>query len=135
MVGLVVAIGNNWSADRLQNSSFHVMWPLAVAIVGFVVAAASLNTGERYFAMILMVGGRHGANAVLLAWTQKTMIRPRIKRASAVAFVNAFGDCRGSSRRICIRIARSHGMYSPCLRTQGSRWGLLFSRCLCGLSC
>ncbi|KAL2789216.1 major facilitator superfamily domain-containing protein [Aspergillus keveii] len=95
MVGLVVAIGNNWSADRLQNSSFHVMWPLAVAIVGFVVAAASLITGARYFAMILMVGGGHGANAVLLAWTQKTMIRPRIERASAVAFVNAFGNLSG----------------------------------------
>ncbi|KAL3462654.1 major facilitator superfamily domain-containing protein [Aspergillus heterothallicus] len=95
MVGLVVAIANNWSADRLQNSSFHIMWPLAVAIVGFVVAAASLNTGARYFAMILMVAGGHGANSVLLAWTQKTMIRPRIKRASAVAFVNAFGNLSG----------------------------------------
>ena len=41
---------------------------------------------------MLMVGGGHGANAVVLAWTQKTMLRPRIKRAAAVAFVNAFGN-------------------------------------------
>ncbi|RMJ03677.1 hypothetical protein BHE90_014491 [Fusarium euwallaceae] len=91
-LGLIFSIVNNWSADRLQNSSFHVMWPLALAIVGFVVGAAALQTGPRYFAMMLMVGGGHGANAVVLAWTQKTMLRPRIKRAAAVAFVNAFGN-------------------------------------------
>ncbi|KAF5005261.1 hypothetical protein FDECE_8247 [Fusarium decemcellulare] len=74
-LGLIFSIANNWSADRLQNSSFHVMWPLALAIVGFVVGAAALQTGPRYFAMMLM-----------------TMLRPRIKRAAAVAFVNAFGN-------------------------------------------
>ncbi|KAL5046492.1 hypothetical protein BDW71DRAFT_197443 [Aspergillus fruticulosus] len=92
MLGLIVSIANNWSADRFQNSSFHAIGPMVVAIIGFVVAAASLNTGARYFAMILMVAGGHGSNAVVLAWTQKTMLRPRIKRASAVAFVNAFGN-------------------------------------------
>ncbi|KAH6951268.1 major facilitator superfamily domain-containing protein [Ilyonectria sp. MPI-CAGE-AT-0026] len=92
MLGLIFSIVNNWSADRLNNSSFHVMWPLALAIVGFVTAAATLNTGARYLAMMLMVGGGHGANAVVLAWAQKTMLRPRIKRAAAVAFINAFGN-------------------------------------------
>lgn len=85
-------ITNNWSADRLRNSSFHVIWPLVLAIVGYVIAATTLNTSARYFAMIAMVAGGHGANTVLVAWTQKVMIRPRIKRASAVAFVNAFGN-------------------------------------------
>ncbi|KAL4972759.1 major facilitator superfamily domain-containing protein [Aspergillus desertorum] len=92
MIALVFSIANNWSADRYQNSLFHAIGPMVVAIIGFVVAAASLNTGVRYFAMILMVVGGHGSNAVVLAWTQKTMLRPRIKRASAVAFVNAFGN-------------------------------------------
>lgn len=40
----------------------------------------------------LMIGGGHGSNAVLVAWAQKTMLRPRIKRAAAVAFINAFGN-------------------------------------------
>ncbi|KAJ5701432.1 MFS transporter [Penicillium malachiteum] len=92
MVALFVSITNNFSADRQQNSSFHVCWPLIMAICGFVIGAAATNTGARYFSMILMVSGGHGANAVLLAWTQKTMLRPRVKRASAVAFVNAFGN-------------------------------------------
>lgn len=40
----------------------------------------------------LMIGGGHGSNAVLVAWAQKTMLRPRIKRAAAVAFINAVGN-------------------------------------------
>ncbi|GAB1196601.1 hypothetical protein APSETT444_005874 [Aspergillus pseudonomiae] len=92
MLALLISIVNNLSADRLKNSSFHIIWPLVLAIIGFVIAAATLNTGARYFAMIAMVAGGHGSNAVLLAWVQKTMLRPRIKRASAVAFVNAVGN-------------------------------------------
>lgn len=68
------------------------MWPLAVATVGFITGAATLNTGARYFAMYLMIAGGHGANAVIVSWCQKTLLRPRIKRAAAVAFVNCFGN-------------------------------------------
>ncbi|KAH0563195.1 hypothetical protein GP486_002241 [Trichoglossum hirsutum] len=92
VVAMIASLVNNYSADRLQNSSFHIAWPLCIAIIGFTVGALSLHIGVRYVAMILMISGGHGSNAVLLAWTQKTMLRPRIKRAAAVAFVNAFGN-------------------------------------------
>lgn len=92
-LGIIITIINNYFADRLQNSSFNVVWPLAVSIVGFAVGAGTLNTGARYFAMVLMIAGGHGANAVAIAWVSKTLLRPRIKRAAAVAFVNAFGNC------------------------------------------
>lgn len=107
MVGLVVSIANNWSADRTKNLSFHIMWPLAFAILGFILAAASLKTGPRYFAMILMVAGGHGSNSVCLAWTQKTMLRPRIKRAAAVAFVNAIGN----TSQVIPSVYLSHPIY------------------------
>ncbi|KAF4305610.1 major facilitator superfamily transporter [Botryosphaeria dothidea] len=75
------------------------MWPLALAIVGFVFAAVSLNTGARYFAMILMVGGGHGANAFVLAWAQKTVwsyihadtAKPRYVLAMSVNSASALG--------------------------------------------
>lgn len=132
-VGAVVCVLNNLSADARRNSSFHIMWPLAVAIAGFVIGAATLNTGARYFAMILMIAGGHGANAVVVAWAQKTMLRPRIKRAAAVAFVNAFGnsaqvcgtrrlasydqantDDNRSSHRTCTRLLPRLATYWPC---------------------
>lgn len=92
LVGALISIANNWSADRRANASFHIIWPLALATVGFVTGAATLNKGARYFAMYLMIAGGHGANAVIVSWCQKTLLRPRIKRAAAVAFVNCFGN-------------------------------------------
>lgn len=74
-MGFIFFIANNWIVDRLNGSSFHLMWPLALAIVDFVFAAVSLNTGARIFALILIVGGGHGANAFVLAWAQKTVLR------------------------------------------------------------
>ncbi|KAF2135838.1 uncharacterized protein K452DRAFT_238615 [Aplosporella prunicola CBS 121167] len=92
IISVFLIIANNHSSDRLGNSSFHVIGPMLLALIGFIVASSTLNTGARYFAMILMVSGGHGSNAVIVAWIQKTMLRPRIKRAAAVAFVNAVGN-------------------------------------------
>lgn len=39
LMAILVAVFNNWSADRTGNSSFHVVWPLAAAIIGFVSVA------------------------------------------------------------------------------------------------
>jgi hypothetical protein len=64
------------------------MLPMTIAIAGFVIGAASLNTGARYFAMVLMIAGGHGANAVVIAWVAKPMLRSRMKRAAAMS-VNA----------------------------------------------
>lgn len=105
-IGIVITIINNYFADRLQNSSYNVAWPLAVSIVGFALGAATLNVGARYFAMVLMIGGGHGANAVAIAWVSKTMLRPRMKRASAVAFVNAFGNCAQVCATVCVLFLR-----------------------------
>jgi hypothetical protein len=68
------------------------MRPLAFAILGFMFAAASLNTGARYFQIVLMVASSHRKNYVCLAWTQKTMLCPRVKRAAAVLLSTPIGS-------------------------------------------
>lgn len=148
MFSLIVTVSNNYSADRLRNSSFHVVWPLTMAIVGFIIAAVCTTTAPRYFAMFLMIAGGHGSNAVLLAWAQKTMLRPRIKRAAAVAFVNAVGNVsqvsylfwrhfyfltpitiinlRRSFPPICIRTRQSRNTLWPCRQMPRSPSSQLF---------
>jgi Major Facilitator Superfamily len=111
LVAMIISIGNNRSADCRRNSSFHIIWPLALAVLGFVLGALSLHTRVRYFAMVLMITGGQGSNAVLLAWTQKTILRPRIKRASAVAFVNAVGNL-AQVRRLLVMF--THPFELPC---------------------
>ncbi len=92
LIGIGLGTFNSWSSDRKQNCSYHIVWPLAAAIIGFTVSAASTNTGSRYFAMTIMIAAEHGANAILLAWVPKTMIRPQKKRAVALAFISATGS-------------------------------------------
>lgn len=52
-LGMTISIVNNYSADRLQNSSFHIMWPMVLSIIGFVVGASATAEGPRYFAMMV----------------------------------------------------------------------------------
>jgi hypothetical protein len=106
IITLIIAAANNYSSDRLANSSYHIIWPMVVAIIGYVIAgtAPTDNIGVRYFSMIVMMVGAYGSNAVLLAWTQKTMLRPRIKRAAAVAFVNSMGAVAQVSQPLCLHL-------------------------------
>ncbi|OKL61998.1 hypothetical protein UA08_02917 [Talaromyces atroroseus] len=71
---------------------FHVTIPLAVAVVAYIIAVASLNTGARYFAMMLMPGGCYSATIVILSWATGTLSQPSIKRASAIAIINAVSN-------------------------------------------
>lgn len=91
VVGAIIAVGNALWADRSGNASFHVIGPMVAAIVGFAITAACTNRWIRYAGTFLMISGSHGATAVVLAWTQKTLLRPRMKRACAVAIVNTTG--------------------------------------------
>lgn len=42
IVSVILMALNNWSSERLWNSSFHIIWPLVLPIAGYVIAAASI---------------------------------------------------------------------------------------------
>lgn len=50
-----------------------------MAIVGFVVSAATGNVGARYAAMMGMVSGAYASYVVGLAWVSNTLPRPTAK--------------------------------------------------------
>ncbi|KAK5194178.1 hypothetical protein LTR20_006130 [Exophiala xenobiotica] len=91
LVAVFAAILNSWCSDRFRNCSYFIIWPLVAAIIGCIIIATSSDVGARYFAMFLMIAAGHSANAVVIAWVQKTFIRPRTKRAVTIAFVNCIG--------------------------------------------
>ncbi|BGP38805.1 hypothetical protein JCM10449v2_002742 [Rhodotorula kratochvilovae] len=79
-------------SDRKPERCFHLAVPLAVGMVGFVIAAATTNTGARYFSLFLMLGGLFGSYNVALAWISSSFPRPRGKRAMAYAIINSLGN-------------------------------------------
>ncbi|KAH8669787.1 major facilitator superfamily domain-containing protein [Tricladium varicosporioides] len=88
----VASATSNFFPTVVGTLGYNRVNTLLLTVPPYIWMLCCLNTGARYFAMVLMIAGGHGSNAVLLAWLQKTMVRPRIKRASAVAFVNAMGN-------------------------------------------
>ncbi|OQE44372.1 hypothetical protein PENCOP_c002G02169 [Penicillium coprophilum] len=80
---------NGFHSDKKQERYWHIVCPMAICVVANVIAVAILNTSARYVAMMLMPGSFYGAAVVVLSWVTGTLSQPSIKRASAIALINA----------------------------------------------
>jgi MFS family permease len=49
---------NAWHADRTGERFWHITLSLCVALIGFIIAAATTAIGPRYFAIVIMVSWR-----------------------------------------------------------------------------
>ena len=97
LVAVMVTITNALVADRHRNASFHIFGPTTFAIIGFLMflfehSANRKDVWVRYASSFLMLAGAHAAIPVVLAWTQKTIQRPKEMRACAIAIVSASGS-------------------------------------------
>lgn len=86
---VIVMMINGWHSDKTRNRFWHIVGPLFVSVVANIIAVSSLNTAARYVAMMLMPGSVYMASTVLLSWVTGTLNQPAIKRACAIAFINA----------------------------------------------
>ena len=86
---VILMMVNGWHSDKVQDRSLHIIGPLCLSVVANVIAVSSLNTAARYVAMMLMPGSVYMASTVLLSWVTGTLNQPKIKRATAIAFINA----------------------------------------------
>ncbi|KAI0268180.1 MFS general substrate transporter [Gloeopeniophorella convolvens] len=94
----LVAFAVSRHSDKVGERCFHIVVPLAIGLVGFIIAAATMKLAARYVALFLMAQSYAGF-ICFLAWTSNTFARPPSKRAVALAFVNAFsqlGNVAGS---------------------------------------
>jgi hypothetical protein len=94
----VVSLINAWHADRHQERFWHIVGPILVGIVGFVISMATSNTAARYIALFLQASSYAGF-IVFYSWISSSFPRPPAKRAVAIAMINAFsqlGNIAGS---------------------------------------
>ncbi|OAA60311.1 Major facilitator superfamily domain, general substrate transporter [Niveomyces insectorum RCEF 264] len=84
----IVCAGVSYHADRTQERFWHTVGPLAMSLVGFVVASAATGIGPRYFGAMIMLPGIYTSFNMAMVWTANTIHRPPSKRAAAVAFNN-----------------------------------------------
>jgi hypothetical protein len=61
---------------------------MAVAAVGFIIAAATLNTAARYIACFLFATGAYSANSIIIGWCSATCGQTPEKKAAALSIIN-----------------------------------------------
>ncbi|OGE47625.1 hypothetical protein PENARI_c040G01596 [Penicillium arizonense] len=86
---VIAMILNGFHSDKKQERCFHIIYPMVICLVANIIAISTLNTAARYVAMMLMPGSFYSAAIVVLSWVAGTLSQPSIKRASAIAMINA----------------------------------------------
>ncbi|KAL3454478.1 major facilitator superfamily domain-containing protein [Aspergillus insuetus] len=87
-----------WSSDRYQEKFWHIVGPICVGLVGFIISMSTLNVAARYVALFLQAASYAGF-IVFYSWISSSFPRPPAKRAVAIAMINAFsqlGNVAGS---------------------------------------
>lgn len=77
-----------YSSGRFNERTWHIFGGMSVAIVGFVMAAATLNTAARYIACFLFSAGVYSVNSCILGWVSATLGQTAKKKAISLSFVN-----------------------------------------------
>lgn len=54
----LVTLGISYSSGRFNERTWHITVSKTIAIIGFAIAPATLNTGVRYFAMCVFTLGK-----------------------------------------------------------------------------
>ncbi|KAI1214962.1 MFS transporter [Annulohypoxylon truncatum] len=80
-----------WSSGRLNERAWHITATLSIAIIGFVIAASTLNMAARYVACFIFPLGAFSANSVIVGWASSTLSQTEEKRAVVLAITNVFG--------------------------------------------
>ncbi len=57
VLAVITAFINAWHGDRIGERYFHITLPLHIAVIAFILAAATTSTAPRYLAMMLMPPG------------------------------------------------------------------------------
>ncbi|WYZ43088.1 hypothetical protein EsH8_VI_000787 [Colletotrichum jinshuiense] len=94
----IVSLINAWHADRTQERFWHIVGPICVGLVGFIISMSTLNVAARYVALFLQASSYAGF-IVFYSWISSSFPRPPAKRAVAIAMINAFsqlGNVAGS---------------------------------------
>ncbi|KAI9900785.1 hypothetical protein N3K66_005047 [Trichothecium roseum] len=91
-LAVITVFLNAWHADKTGERFWHITLPLWLAVITFIISAATTNVAARYVAIVLMIPGLYSGYTTALAWISNTLPRPPAKRAAALAFINAISN-------------------------------------------
>lgn len=87
LIAGAVTIAVSWSSGKFNERTWHITISKAVATIGFVAAAATLNLAGRYVAMVVFTIGTYGVNSLILGWCGSVCGQTKEKKSAAIAIV------------------------------------------------
>lgn len=94
----IVTVVVSRHSDRTGERFWHIVFPLLVGVLGFLLAMSTMNVVSRYLSLFLMAQAYAGY-VCFVAWASGTISMPSSKRAVALAFINCgstIGNIAGS---------------------------------------
>ncbi|KAJ0167205.1 putative transporter C11D3.18C [Colletotrichum tanaceti] len=88
LIAEAVSIAWSWSSGKFNERTWHITIAKSVVVFGFVLGCATLDTGARYFAMVVFSVGTYAVNSIILGWVSATCSQTKEKKASSLAIVN-----------------------------------------------
>ncbi|KFZ01962.1 hypothetical protein V500_00517 [Pseudogymnoascus sp. VKM F-4518 (FW-2643)] len=88
IIGPLVAV----SSGRFNERTWHITGGMGMAMIGFIMAASTLNKGARYVACFLFAAGAYSVNSCILGWVSATLGQTSEKKAVSLSFVNIIAN-------------------------------------------
>lgn len=92
LVSAAACVLTGLSSGRFNERTWHITGGMLVAMVGFIIAAITLDTAARYVACFLFATGCYAVNAVILGWVTACLGQTSEKKAAALGFLNMIGN-------------------------------------------
>ncbi|KAF2725452.1 MFS general substrate transporter [Polychaeton citri CBS 116435] len=92
LIAGVLSIYWSWSSGRHNERTWHITIAKGVAVFGFALGAGTLNTGAKYFAMIVFAIGTYAVNSIILGWVSATCGQTKERKACSLAIVNTIAN-------------------------------------------
>lgn len=92
LIAGAISVAWSYSSGKFNERTWHITIAKAVAVFGFILGFATLNTGARYFAMVVFAIGTYAVNSIILGWVSSTCGQTKEKKASSLAIVNTIAN-------------------------------------------
>ncbi|KEF52227.1 uncharacterized protein A1O9_11854 [Exophiala aquamarina CBS 119918] len=88
IIAAIASVAWSWNSGRMNERTWHITVAKVISIIGFVMAAATLNTAARYVAICLFCSGLYMQAGIGPGWVGATCGQTKEKRAVALAMTN-----------------------------------------------
>ncbi|RSL83608.1 hypothetical protein CEP52_016669 [Fusarium oligoseptatum] len=80
------------SSGKYNERTWHITVCMSIALVGYIISCATLNTPARYIACFLFASGAYAVNSMILGWVSATLGSTPEKKSVSLSIVNVIAN-------------------------------------------